>query len=150
MHRQPQLLDNDNEKLAIDSVKSTFHFHPFLYHCAIYWKKLIQNGFPQFATNYENYERVCKRAILAAKKDVNSINNIIQGQILGKYKSIDTIMNMDEIVNYSIEFFNSLDIPGIPQHILSLKIGMPIIPLRNINPSRMCNGTWLAVKKIHA
>ena len=57
-------------------------------------------------------------------------------------------MNMDEIVNYPIEFFNSLDIPGIPQHILSLKIGMPIIPVRNINPTRMCNGTWLAVKKM--
>ena len=76
--------------------------------------------FLQIATNYENHERLCKRVILAEKNnDVNSINNIIQGQILGKYttyKSIDTIMNMDEILNYPIEFFNSLDIPGIPQH----------------------------------
>ena len=78
-------------------------------------EKLIQNGFSQFATNYENYERLCERAILDAKNDVNAINNIIQGQILGKYttyKSIDTIMNMGEIVNYPTEFFNSLDIPG--------------------------------------
>ena len=50
-------------------------------------------------------------------------------------------MNMDEIVNYPI----SLGIPGVPQHVLSLKIGVPIIILRNINPPRMCNGTRLAV-----
>ena len=56
-------------------------------------------------------------------------------------------MNMDEIVNYPIEFFNSLDISGIPQNVLSLKIAAPIIFLCNINPSRMCNGTRLAVKK---
>ena len=58
--------------------------------------------------------------IMAARNnDVNAINNIIQGQILGKYttyKSIDTIMNMDKIVNYQIEFFNSLDIPGVQHH----------------------------------
>ena len=55
-------------------------------------------------------------------------------------------MNMDEIVNYPIEFFSSLDILRVPQHVLSLKIGAPII-LRNINTPRMCNGTRFAVKK---
>ena len=82
--------------------------------------EIIQNVFPQIATNYENHECVCERAILAEKNnDVNAINSIIQEQILSKYttyKSIDTIMNMDEIVNYPIAFFNSLDIPGMPQH----------------------------------
>ena len=86
-----------------------------------YTEQLIQNVFPQIATNYENHERQRERAILAEKNnDVNEINNIIKGQILGKYTtyiSTDTIMNMDEIVNYPIEFFNSLDIPGIPQHV---------------------------------
>ena len=54
---------------------------------------------------------------------------------------------LPEIVNYRIEFLNSLGIARIPQHILSLKIGTPIILLRNINPTRMCSGTWLDVKK---
>ena len=88
---------------------------------------------------------------MAAKNnDLNAIINIIQGQILGKYttyKLIDTFINMDEIVNYPIQFFNSLDIPEVPSHVLSLKIGAPIILLRNINPPRMCNGTIIAVKK---
>ena len=116
-------------------------------------EKLIQNWLPQFATNYENYEQLCGRAILAAKNDVNAINNIIHGQILRKYttyKSIDIIMNVNEIVNYPIEFFNSLDIPGIPQRIMSLKIGMPKIPLRNINPPRCAMELDLLLKKIDA
>ena len=60
----------------------------------------------------------------------------------------DTIMNTDEILNYPTEFFNSLDIPGVPQNALSLKIGARIILLRHINAPRMCNGPRLAVKKL--
>ena len=89
-------------------------------------------------------------AILAAKNiDVNSINCTIQNEIPGEettYKSIDTVVNQDESVNYPIEFLNSLDLPGMAPHILSLKIGSPIILLRNINPPQLCNGTRLSVK----
>ena len=143
-------MDTDKEKVPIDAVRKCISYQSNF--CTILpTKQLIKNVFSQIAKNFKNHERLYERAILAAKNnDIVAIYNIIQAQILGKhttYKSIDTIMNMDEIVNYPIEFFNSLDIPGIPQHILSLKIGMPIIPLRNINPPRMCNGTRLAVKK---
>ena len=145
-----QLLNNGNGKVPIYAVTNCISF-PYSF-CTVVpsTEQLIQNVFPQIATNYENHERLCKRAILAEKNDVNAINNIIQRQMLGKYttyKSIDTIMNTDEIVNYPIAFFISLGIPGVPQHVLSLKIGAPIILLRNINPHRMCNGTRLAVKK---
>lgn len=43
-------------------------------------------------------------------------------------------MEQEEAVNYPTEFLNSLDMPGIPPHVLKLKIGVPIILLRNINP----------------
>ena len=108
--------------------------------------------FPQLATNYKNHQRICERVILAAKNnEVNAVNNIILREILRiytSYKSIDTIMYKNEIVNYPVDFFNSLDIPGVPQHVLSHKIGAPIIILRNINPPGMFNGTRLAVIKM--
>ncbi|GFV80265.1 ATP-dependent DNA helicase [Trichonephila clavipes] len=96
--------------------------------------------------------RLSTRAILAAKNiDVNTINFTIQHGIPSEtttYKSIDTVENQDEVVNYPTEFLNSLDLPGMPPHVLTLKIGVPIILLRNINPPRLCNGTRLLVKKM--
>jgi ATP-dependent DNA helicase PIF1 len=91
-------------------------------------------------------------ALLAAtNKDVNAINFSILNGIPGEattYTFIDTVMNQDEVFNFPTEFMNSLDLPGVPPHILSLKIGVPIILLRNINPPRLCNGTRLSVKNM--
>jgi len=61
------------------------------------------------------------------------------------------VINPSEIVNYPTEFLNSLDFPGVRSHILTfltLKIGVPFILFRNINPPRLCNGTRLSVKKM--
>ncbi|GFX33072.1 ATP-dependent DNA helicase [Trichonephila clavipes] len=83
--------------------------------------------------------------------DVNTINFTIQHGIPSEtttYKSIDTVENQDEVVNYPTEFLNSLDLPGMPPHVLTLKFGVPIILLRSINPPRLCNGTRLSVKKM--
>ncbi|CAB3261250.1 unnamed protein product [Arctia plantaginis] len=93
-----------------------------------------------------------QRAILAAKNvDVDEINFQIQQLLLGdlmSFKSIDTVVDENESVNYPIEFLNSLDIPGMPPHNLRLKIGSPIFLLRNLNPPQLCNGTRLVIKKI--
>ncbi|GFU65574.1 ATP-dependent DNA helicase [Trichonephila clavipes] len=93
-----------------------------------------------------------ERAILAAKNlDVDTINFKIQQSLPGneiRFKSIDTVVDPDEVVNYHVEFLNSLDFPGMPPHNLRLKIGSPIILLRNLNTPKLCNGTRLVIKKI--
>jgi len=93
-----------------------------------------------------------ERAIIAAKSvDVHDMNNIILNRIADEtvtYKSIDSMMDQSEIVNFPTEFLNSLDVPGLPSHILNLKIRVAIILLRNINQPKLCNGTRLVVKKL--
>jgi ATP-dependent DNA helicase PIF1 len=87
----------------------------------------------------------------AKNVDVNEINFQIRNKIAGEsmtYKSIDSVTNQDDIVNYLTEFLNSLELPRLPLHILQLKIGSIIIMLRNINQPRLCNGTRLGVKKL--
>ncbi|XP_025192032.1 uncharacterized protein LOC112592236 [Melanaphis sacchari] len=89
---------------------------------------------------------------LAAKNvDVDEINFQIQQLLPGdlmSFKSIDTVVDENESVNFPNEFLNSLDIPGMPPHNLRLKIGSPIILLRNLKPPQLCNGTRLVIKKI--
>ncbi|GAB2295403.1 hypothetical protein Dimus_038352 [Dionaea muscipula] len=49
---------------------------------------------------------------------------------------------------YPTEFLNSMDPPGLPPFKLELKVGCPVILLRNISPKTgLCNGTRLMVVK---
>ncbi|XP_069162948.1 uncharacterized protein [Procambarus clarkii] len=97
-----------------------------------------------------NDDWLSERAILAPKnKYVYELNNIIQSNIQSEavtYKSVDTVEEVDEVVNDPTEFFKSLDLPGISPHILQYIFGVPIIMLRNINQPKLCNATRLAVK----
>jgi hypothetical protein len=57
--------------------------------------------------------------------DVNELNLKIQHLLprdLVSYKSIDTICDATEAVNYPTEFLNSLDLPGKPLHNLQMKV----------------------------
>jgi ATP-dependent DNA helicase PIF1 len=50
---------------------------------------------------------------------------------------------------YPVEFLNTLQFSGIANHKLELKVGVPILLLRNLNQLiGLCNGTRLIVKRL--
>jgi len=63
-----------------------------------------------------------KRAILVAKNMIVNVININIQHVLPDetaiYKSIDTVMNQDEAVNYPTKFLNSLDLIRLPPSII--------------------------------
>ena len=65
------------------------------------------------------------------------------------YSSIDTTLTPQEAVHFPIEFLNSLDISGMPPHILILKIGCPVIVLRSLHPPHITNGTRCIIAVLH-
>jgi ATP-dependent DNA helicase PIF1 len=57
-----------------------------------------------------------------------------------------TLLHVFLQIHFPSEFLNTLDPQGLPPHILKLKVGMPIIMLRNLNPRLgLMNGTRLIV-----
>ncbi|XP_044019163.1 uncharacterized protein LOC122859540 [Aphidius gifuensis] len=87
--------------------------------------------------------------ILAPKNDtVNVINEKILSMFEADektYISFDTLSDQDDAVDIPIEFLNSLNPSGLPPHKLDLKIGAPIILMRNLNAPKLCNGTRLRI-----
>jgi hypothetical protein len=100
-----------------------------------------------------NEEAFTNRAILTPKNDdVNAINDLVMGILPGEervYHSADFVGEGDEqAAVYPAEFLNSLQPQGMPAHELRLKVGTPIMLLRNLSPSQgLANGTRLIVER---
>lgn len=62
-------------------------------------------------------------------------------------RSVDTTIDADLL--YPVELLDSIDTNNFPRHRLILKIGVPIMLLRNLNQSTgICNGTHLIVSRL--
>ncbi|RID60231.1 hypothetical protein BRARA_F03402 [Brassica rapa] len=98
-----------------------------------------------------------QRAILCpTNEDVNMINDHMLSKLDGEemiYTSSDSIDPSDTAsVNndaLSSDFLNSIKVSGLPNHSLRLKIGCPVMLLRNINPNEgLMNGTRLQITEL--
>ena len=111
---------------------------------------LIDIIFLDLNANMADKDYITTRAILSTCNDwVDMINMKMIDMFQGGetvYHSFDSAVD-DPHNYYPSEFLNSLTPNGLPPHILKLKLGCPVILLRNIDPANgLCNGTRLVVQ----
>ncbi|XP_019157523.1 PREDICTED: uncharacterized protein LOC109154108 [Ipomoea nil] len=103
-------------------------------------------------------EHLIGRAILAPTLDVvNAVNEYmteLHNAESRSYYSSDAVCKADGdngILGdvHTPEFLNSIRVSGLPNHTLNLKIGSPVMLMRNIDHSLgLCNGTRLIITKL--
>lgn len=111
---------------------------------------LIDCIFPNLNANMSSKDYIPSRAILSMRNDsVDMINMKMIRRFYGDemvYHSFDCAVD-DPHNYYPEEFLNTLTPNGLPPHVLKLKIGCPVILLRNIDPANgLCNGTRLIIR----
>jgi hypothetical protein len=111
---------------------------------------LIDFAFLNLNENMSDSTYITSRAILSTQNDwVDMINVKMIDRFQGEhmvYHSFDSVMD-DPHNYYPPKFLNTLTPNGLPPHVLKLKIGCPVILLRNIDPANgLCNGTRLVVR----
>jgi hypothetical protein len=112
---------------------------------------LVEEIFPAAQMLAGEIEMFTKRAILCPKNvDVEAINATITDGFDGDvttYLSADYFEPGDDNAYvYPVEFLNSLTLQGMAPHKLHIKVGLPIVLLRNMNRDRgLMNGTRLVV-----
>jgi ATP-dependent DNA helicase PIF1 len=87
--------------------------------------------------------------------DVTRINNFVLSSMTGQPEQ--TFLSADRVeagdspgVKYPVEFLNSLNVSGLPEHKLTLKVGAVIMLLRNLSPrDGLCNGTRILLQRAH-
>ncbi|XP_069149274.1 uncharacterized protein [Solanum lycopersicum] len=118
-------------------------------------RSIVDAVYPSLLQKYNDPTYLQERAILTPKNEmVHELNDTIMKMIQGEgrtYFSSDNVCKAsvntnDEDLLYPTEFLNSLRFPGIPNHEVHLKVGTPVMLLRNLNQSEgLCNGTRLIV-----
>ena len=110
---------------------------------------LLSTIYPDIAMNFNDLSWLKERAILAPRNDtVGEINSLLLEKIPGhstEYLSMDTVME-DDFGEYPVEFLNSSKPSSMPNHLLRLKAGLPVVLLRNLDALKICNGTRLIIQ----
>ena len=87
---------------------------------------------------------------------MNDCNNSLLGMMPDREHRFDAANNAElcqeaaDSKPYAVEYLQSIKLASIPPSCLTLKIGVPVILIRNLSPKhRMCNGTRLRLLGIN-
>ncbi|KAH1127014.1 hypothetical protein GYH30_015842 [Glycine max] len=115
----------------------------------------VNSTFPNLSHHHSNHEYFQTRAILASTNEtVQQVNDYILSLIPGdqmEYLSADYVgksetLESSHFRSLTTEFLNSLTTSDLPNHNIKIKIGSPIMLLRNLDQTQgLCNDTRLIV-----
>ncbi|KAH1212405.1 hypothetical protein GmHk_14G040617 [Glycine max] len=119
---------------------------------------VVNSTYPFFLDNMNDVAFFQDRVILTPRNDiVDLINQYMLSLLPGdekSYLSLDTPYFVNENndtpnIVHTAEFFNTITTSRLSNHVLKLKVGVPIMLLRNLDQSvGLCNGTRMIVTKL--
>ncbi|XP_009805045.2 uncharacterized protein [Nicotiana sylvestris] len=119
---------------------------------------IVESTYPDFFNHSSDIDYLQQRAILAPTLDmVESINEYtvsLNHSPEKTYLTSDTVCMSDNSLSalehvHTPKFLNSIKCSGIPNHSITLKVGVPVMLLRNIDQSSgLCNGTRLIITRL--
>ncbi len=151
----------EEEGVDPDWIEIPPHMRLLVEDCSL--RGLIRTIYPDHRCHSGDAMYLMQRSILAPKNtDVDEVNNgilellseeshtYLSANFLTPTKegaSVAARVSMDSL--YPVEFLDTLRFSGIANHELELKVGVPILLLRNFNQSiGLCNGTRLIIKRL--
>jgi len=110
-------------------------------------KDFVNTVYPRLAVDLNHTSKAC---ILTPKNvDVDIINDIAIDCKMGELFEKDSADICTDNTHITTEFLNKLTPSGIPPHKLRIKVGCPVILLRNIDAKEgLVNGARLIVKNV--
>ncbi|KAL3648627.1 hypothetical protein CASFOL_005030 [Castilleja foliolosa] len=120
---------------------------------------IVEDTYPMFRDSIDDPMFLRDRAILAptleAVHSINDYMNSLNSNDGYTYLSSDSTCKSDGSANdftsdlHTPVFLNSITCSGVPNHALHLKVGTPVMLLRNLDHSMsLCNGTRLVVTRL--
>lgn len=119
---------------------------------------MVESIYSNLLNNLSNNAYFNDRAILAPTLEMVSQLNLYMCSLIPteeyEFLSCDSVCKSSEDIDsaddlYTPEFLNTIESSGLPPHRLIVKVGAPVMLLRNVDQSLgLCNGTRLRISRI--